>query len=307
MALLFCGNFESGWSSYEWRWKNAQRLGIGESRHFSQPLWLGQESIKGKLILLHSEGGLGDTLHFCRYASQVAALGATVYLEVQAPLLDLLTNLEGVSQLIALGSVLPPFDYHCPLMSLPLAFKTTLKTIPADSRYLHSDQSMVMRWRSLLQEEGGPCIGLVWSGNPNNAIDSRRSIPLADWVAHLPVEFRYFCLQKDVREDDRKVLRSSPFIHSFNDGSLDFPNTAALCDCMDIVISVDTSVAHLSAALGRRTWILLPNLPDWRWLRDREDSPWYPSAKLYRQTKAGDWNDVFARIASDLRREFRAD
>jgi hypothetical protein len=305
LALLFLGDFESGWRSYEWRWKNARRLSIGEPRNFTQPLWLGEESIAGKRLLLYSEGGLGDTLQFCRYAALIAAQDATVLLEVQAPLLGLLANLEGVSHLIAAGSALPLFDYQCPLMSLPLAFKTTLDTIPAAPKYLHSDATEVARWRTRLGERSRPRVGLVWSGNPNNSIDQRRSIRLADWVAHLPPEFEYFCLQKDVREADRAALISSPFIVTFDDDLLDFVNTAALCECMDVVISVDTSLAHLSGALGQRTWVLLPFNPDWRWLLGRDDSPWYPTARLYRQKAVGDWNAVFARIAADLRREIR--
>jgi tetratricopeptide (TPR) repeat protein len=305
LALLFLGDFERGWRSYEWRWNNARRLSIGEPRNFTQPLWLGEESIAGKRLLLYSEAGLGDTLQFCRYAALAAAQGATVLLEAQAPLLGLLAHLNGVSQLIATGSALPPFDYQCPLMSLPLAFKTTLDTVPAAPKYLQSDAAEVARWHTLLGERSRPRVGLVWSGNPNNTIDQRRSIRLADWVAHLPPEFEYFCLQKDVRDADRAALISSPFIVSFDDNLLDFVNTAALCECMDVVVSVDTSLAHLSGALGQRTWVLLPFNPDWRWLLDRDDSPWYPTARLYRQKTVGDWNAVFARVAADLRREIR--
>ena len=146
----------------------------------------------------------------------------------------------------------------------------------------------------------------MWSGNPNNTIDSRRTIRLADWVAHLPPECRYFCLQKDVREEDQETLLSSSPIRTFADDELGFFDTAALCACMDLVISVDTSIAHLSGALGRPTWILLSLIPDWRWLADRDDSPWYSTAKLYRQRTAGDWTAVFERVAADLRREFSA-
>jgi hypothetical protein len=145
----------------------------------------------------------------------------------------------------------------------------------------------------------------VWSGNPNNPIDQRRSLRLRDWLPHLPAEFQYFCLQRDLREDDATLLDSSTIIFSYDDDLLDFPNTAALCECLDLVISVDTSPAHLSGALGRRTWLLLPFTPDWRWLRDRDDCPWYPTMKLYRQKAEGDWNEVFSRIAADLQREFR--
>jgi tetratricopeptide (TPR) repeat protein len=303
--LLYQGDFERGWRSYEWRWKNAERLGIGEVRNFRQPLWLGQEAVQGKRVLLHSEQGLGDTIQFCRYASRVAALGATVTLEVPAPLLNVLGAVEGVSQIIAKGEHLPPFDYHCPLMSLPLAFKTTVATIPAPAKYLHSDPARVAQWQTLLGERTRARIGLVWSGNPKNIIDQRRSIPLAQWVAHLPIEYQYFQLQTQVREADMQALDSGESIFSFEDDLLDFANTAALCECMDLVLSVDTSLAHLSGALGVRTWVLLACAADWRWLRDRDDSPWYPSVMLYRQTTVGDWDAVFARVAADLHREFQ--
>jgi len=304
LALLFRGDFENGWQAYEWRWKSAQRLSIGAQRQFERPPWLGEEPVAGKRLFLYPEGGLDNTLQFCRYASLAAKSGATVLLEVQTPLLGLLANLEGVSQLIAPGSVLPPFDYHCPLMSLPLAFKTTLDSVPACPGYLHRADGNIARWRDFLGEPRSPRVGLVWSGNPDDATHERRSIRLADLMAHLPREIQYFRLQSQVREADGATLAASPSIVSFDDDSLDFPNTAALCECMDLVISVDASVAHLSGALGVKTWVLLPFIADWRWMRDRDDSPWYPSMKLYRQSVAGDWNEVLARVASDLRREY---
>jgi hypothetical protein len=170
---------------------------------------------------------------------------------------------------------------------------------------LHGGKTEVARWRTLLGERSRPRVGLAWSGNPNNPIDHRRSIPLADWVARLPSEFQYFSLQKDVREADKAVLKSSPLIVSFDDDLLDFVSLAALCECMDVVLSVDTSLGHLSGSLGQRTWLLLPFSSDWRWLLDRDDSPWYPAVKLYRQKAAGDWNAVFECIATDLHKEFR--
>jgi hypothetical protein len=305
MARLFLGDFARGWPGFEWRWQNAQRLAIGAVRGFPEPLWLGQEPIAGKRLLLHNEAGLGDTLQFCRYARLAAAAGATVLLEVQPPLAGLLAGLEGVSQVLAAGSALPPFDYHCPLMSLPLAFNTTLDTIPASQRYLHSDAAKAAHWRERLGERTRPRVGLVWSGNPNNPIEHRRAIRFADWLAHLPAHLEYFCLQKDIRPADRIARDSSRLITSFDD-ELDFANTAALCECLDLVVSVDTSIAHLSGALGQRTWTLLAATPDWRWMRGREDTPWYPTMKLYRQKTAADWNEVFARIALDLGREFPA-
>jgi tetratricopeptide (TPR) repeat protein len=305
LTLLVQGDFANGWRAYEWRWKNAQRLSIGLNRNFTQPLWLGKESIAGKRLLLYSEAGLGDTIQFCRYAKLCAELGATVILEVAQPLHGLLQNLPGVSELVVTGSALPPFDCHCPLMSLPLAFGTTLETIPSSLRYLNSDAVRVERCRAVLGPQTRPRVGLAWSGNPNNPLDARRSILLAEWAAHLAPEFQYVRLQKDVREADRQALAANSFIVSLDDGLLDFDNTAALCDLMDVVISVDTSVAHLSAALGRKTWLLLAFSPDWRWLQDRTDSPWYPSVRLYRQQNAGDWNEVFGRLATDLREQLR--
>jgi hypothetical protein len=304
LNLLFLGDFARGWNAYEWRWKNAHRLSIGEPRNFKEPLWLGENSISGKRLLLYGEAGLGDTLQFCRYAKLCADLGATVILEVQTSLIVLLTGMEGISKLIACGQDLPPFDYQCPLMSLPLAFKTTVETVPAAPAYLHSDDALRGQWRTRLGQRSRPRIGLVWSGNPRNSIDRHRSISLADWQPHLPPEYQYFCLQRPVREEDQAILDSSSLIFSFEEKMLDFANTAALCECLDLVISVDTSIAHLSGALGQRTWLLLPHTPDWRWMLDRTDSPWYPSMTLYRQKVAGDWNEVFNRVAAALRREF---
>jgi hypothetical protein len=302
VTQLFCGDFTQGWRSFEWRWKNAQRLGIGEVRDFSQPLWLGGHEIAGKRILLHSEGGLGDTLQFCRYAPLLATMGATVHLEVQAPLRELLTQMKGVSRLVVKGEALPSFDFHCPLMSLPLAMNTTLESIPAAQSYLRADSDAVTRWRARLNRSKRPRVGLVWSGSPDNAIDARRSISLSEWSRYLPTQCDYFCLQNHVRDADMVVLSSNSIIRRFQPEEMDFASTAALCECMDVIVSVDTSIAHLGGALGRPTWILLPLVPDWRWFRDRDDSPWYPTAKLYRQRSAGNWSEVFDQIAAELNR-----
>ena len=299
LLQLFMGDFAQGWRGYEWRWKNAARLAIGEARHFEKPLWLGEESIVGKRLLLHSEAGLGDTLQFCRYATMCAALGAHVILQAQTALVDLLGGLEGVDLVIAEGAPLPDFDLHCPLMSLPLAFATSLDSVPASARYLRSDKNRIASWMERLGDRQRPRIGLAWSGNPRNTIDHSRSIPLADLVSHLPPQFQYFRLQTQVRGTDQAALAASSIV-SFADESLDFANTAALCECMDLIISVDTSVAHLSGALGQRTWTLLPFVPDWRWLRARTDTPWYPCMKLFRQVSSGDWNTALARIAVEL-------
>jgi hypothetical protein len=306
LASLFCGDFANGWRGFEWRWKNAARLAIGEVSDHTHPFSLAPDPLAGKTLFLYFEGGLGDTIQFSRYAPLCAAQGATVILEVQKPLVGLLGKLEGVARVIAKGSPPPRFDYHCPLMSLPLAFKTTLDTIPAPAKGVQADPARVAQWRGVLGERRRPRIGLVWSGNINNPLDPHRSARLADWVEHLPEEFAYYRLQKDVREEDAATLESSSNIFSYDDELLDFPNTAALCQCMDVVLSVDTSIAHLSGALGQRTWLLVPYTPDWRWLREGDTSPWYPGMKLYRQKSAGDWSELCSRVAADLRREFPA-
>jgi Tfp pilus assembly protein PilF len=299
MVLLSEGDFERGWELYEWRWKCASYT--TPRRDFFQPRWNGAESISGKTILLHREQGLGDTIQFCRYARLVADLGANVILEVEQPLVSLLSSSFGAQhQVVAKGSILPPFDIHCPLLSLPLAFKTTIATIPSRQAYLRIDSSKVSKWASKLCGSTKPRIGIVWSGRPAHTNDHNRSIKLFSLIPFIPYAFEYFSLQKEVREDDRATLHAYPNIRHFGDELEDFSDTAALCEQMDIVISVDTSVAHLSAAIGKATWVLLPSSPDWRWLLDREDSPWYPSARLFRQRNAGNWVDVFEEVNAAL-------
>jgi tetratricopeptide (TPR) repeat protein len=302
--LLSRGDWANGWIEYEWRTKMETVSVTGAPRRFSEPLWRGQESLLDKTILLYSEQGFGDIIQFCRYSKLVAALGARVILEVPEALAGLLAGLEGVSQLVTSGSPLPRFDFQCPLVSLPLAFKTELASIPAAPSYIRADASKIAAWRRNLGGQRAPRIGLAWSGSPRHANDRNRSIPLADIAPHLPPEFRYVSLQPDVRPADREALDRNVNIMDPSRELLDFSDTAALCECMDLVVSVDTSVAHLGAALGKSTWILLPVVPDWRWLLDRDDSPWYPTVTLYRQRKAGDWKGALQRIGTDLIRRF---
>lgn len=296
-ALLLQGEFASGWRTYEWRWgtDDAKK----RVRTFPVPQWTGAELLTGKSILLHCEQGLGDVIQFCRYASIVQSLGARVILEVHHPLIGLMQELNGVDVCVALGDALPDFDYHCPLLSLPLALQTDLETIPAKTSYLNAKPERVESWRQKLGPKTRLRVGMVWSGNPAHAIDYNRSIPLASWFNHADLGVEWVSLQKEVRESDRLVLGMQGLRH-FGAELQDMGDTAALCELMDVVVSVDTSVAHLSAALGCPTWVLLPKVPDWRWLLGRNDSPWYPSVRLYRQTVDGDWSDVFARLCVDL-------
>ena len=299
LALLVTGDFKPGWELYEWRWK-AETLTTVYERLFSQPLWLGKDPLAGKTILLHSEQGMGDTIQFCRYARLVAGLGARVILEIDASLVGLFQNLEGADLVIARGTPLPPFDCHCPLMSLPLAFRTDLETIPAAVPYLEVGKDRLAKWGARLGEKRAPRVGLVWSGRVLHKNDHNRSLGLAELISHLPAGCQYLSLQKEIRDMDRPVLASHGGILHFEDELVDFGDTAALCELMDVVVSVDTSVAHLAGALGRPVWILLPYMPDWRWLLDRADSPWYPSARLYRQERTGEWSGVLERVQADL-------
>jgi len=302
LCLLEMGDFERGWIEHEWRWKNEKISAFQNRRDFPQPLWLGKEPLQGKTILLYSEQGLGDTIQFCRYARLVSDLGARVILEVQKPLLSLLAHLQGVAELVSQGDALPAFDYHCPQLSLPLAFKTHLGNIPVSRAYISTRPSKVAQWKNRLGEKLKPRIGLVWSGRIEHQNDGKRSVPLSRFVKLLPNEFQYVSLQKELRDADKQTLESHPEILHFEEEIKDFTDTAALCELVDVVVSVDTSVAHLAGALGKPVWILLPFRPDWRWLLDRDDSPWYPSAKLYRQDAIGDWDGVFECVATDLRR-----
>lgn len=299
--LLARGELTHGFADYEWRWEDKSGSVYKERRTFSAPRWQGGESLQDKTVLLYAEQGYGDTLQFCRYAPLVAGLGAHVMLEVHAPLVTLLADLPGLTRLIPRGAPLPHVDFQLPLMSAPLALGTTLDTIPLADRYLTSDPSKVEEWQARLGRKTAPRVGLAWSGNAAHVNDRRRSISLGQLLAALPAGFEYVSLQRDVRERDRAVMQAHPEVLTLADDTHDFSDLAALCMCMDLVISVDTSVAHLAGALGLATWILLPSHPDWRWLLQRSDSPWYSSVTLYRQAERGEWQTALQRIAADLR------
>jgi tetratricopeptide (TPR) repeat protein len=296
------GNFRDGWLDHEWRWKTPHFLNSPDIRPFDAPLWLGQEDIAGKTILLYSEQGFGDVLQCARYVPLLAARGATVILETHAPLAGLLAGLDGVAQVIPRGEPVPATDWRCPMMSLPLAFGTELATIPAPASYLRADPARVEHWRGLLGPARKPRVGLVWSGNPTHGNDNNRSLDFARMRALLSDRFEFFTLQRDVRPADQAALGQDGRVRGFGHQLKDFGDTAALCELMDVVVSVDTSVAHLAGALGRPAWVLLPAIADWRWLRERRDSPWYPTARLYRQPQLGAWDAILAELKADLER-----
>jgi tetratricopeptide (TPR) repeat protein len=299
-ALLLTGQFERGWAEYEWRWQNEPLS--SHKRNFAQPSWNGTDDIRGKTILVHAEQGFGDTLQFCRYVPLLAERGAHAILEVQPELGRLLSGLEDAS-VIAHGEPLPQFDIHCPLLSLPRAFGTTLAAIPPLRALPAVPPDLLRKWRSRLRPPGGPRIGLAWSGRPTHPNDHNRSIPLSAMLALLALPIEAVSLQKEVRGADRAILdANATVVADFGSELTDFLETAALISTIDIVISVDTAVAHLACTLGRPTLILLPHVHDWRWLQERADSPWYPSARLFRQPRIGDWDSVIAAVVSELRR-----
>jgi tetratricopeptide (TPR) repeat protein len=300
LALLqmLTGNFEAGWAGRESRWAKTSPPPYPK---FSQPMWLGNEPTEGKTLLIHVDEGLGDTIQFARYVPMVAARGARVILVVERPLHSLLSGLQGVSQCLPFpDGPLPAFDMHCPMGSLPLVFGTRLDTIPSAASYLPSPtESRVRNWEERLGAHDRRRVGLVWSGNASHKNDLNRSTSLRLLSRILDVDATFVSLQKDPRPDDKALLGQTNIVDLTLDLT-DFAETAALVSCLDLVITVDTSVAHLAGALGCPTWILLPWTPDYRWLLDRNDSPWYPTVRLFRQTETRDYAGVLDSVRAEL-------
>jgi Tfp pilus assembly protein PilF len=298
LCRLATGDFDRGWRKYEWRWDAEQ---TNQRRNFDRPLWLGSDEIAGKTILLHAEQGLGDTIQFCRYLPLVVERGAEVILEVQRPLQELMSDsFTSAAQIITQGAPLPDFDMHCPLLSLPMAFGTRLETIPSATPYLRASPQVAKNWNARLGSAGRPKIGLAWSGNLRHKNDHNRSMRLAALLPLLDVDATFVSLQYDVRADDTAILKARSELLHFGDELKGFSEPAALISNLDLVISVDSSVAHLAGALAKPVWVLLHFIPDWRWLHDREDSPWYPSARLFRQDDTRTWDSVIARVRAAL-------
>ena len=301
---LLLGDFERGWAKHPWLWQTKQLKHA--KRSFAEPPWTGSEDIAGKTVLLYAEHGLGDTIQFCRYAPGVAARGARVILEVQRPLRDLTCSLVTHSladtlQVVPRGDTLPPFDMQCSLLGLPLACGTRLATIPSEAPYLHPSAPAVADWNARLPPRTRPRIGLAWSGDPTHQNDHNRSIALADLLPALQgSDATLVSVQREVRPADAAVLQGRNDIVHFGEALQDFSDTAALIANLDLVIAVDTSVAHLAGALAKPVWVLLPFIPDWRWLLDRDDSPWYPTARLFRQDDSRRWDGAVARLGAAL-------
>ncbi len=298
LARLSLGDFELGWIKHERRWDLP--FWRNRRRGFSQPLWRGETEPAGQTVLLHAEQGFGDTLQFCRYVPRVAGRGLRVVLEVQPALRGLLEQLPGVDTLLARGDPLPDFDVHCPLLSLPMVMATRLDTIPPMQPRLVADPGKVADWARRLGERTRARIGLAWQGNAGHDNDHNRSIGLAQLAPLLDVDADFVSLQQQVPARDRGLMAGWPNLRDAGDELRDFSDTAALVANLDGVIAVDTSVAHLAGAMGKTCWILLPWVADWRWMLERDDTPWYPQTRLFRQRTAGDWADVVGRVRAAL-------
>jgi tetratricopeptide (TPR) repeat protein len=296
LARLVIGDFAGGLPLYESRFGSVQR-----QRDFAAPQWRGEEPLAGRTILLHAEQGLGDTLQFARYLPMAAARGARVVLEVQRSLVPLLAALPGVAEIVAQGETLPAFDCHSPLMSLPLAFGTSFATIPTSVPYLVTPPERVARWHTAIEATPRPRVGVVWAGNPANTFDRRRTMPLERLRPLLEMPgATFFALQKDLRPGDAALLAEMPQVTALGERLEDFADTAAVVSELDLVITICTSMAHLAGGLARPMWVMLPFSADFRWFRDRPDSVWYPTARLFRQPAIGDWESVVAQVKAAL-------
>jgi Tfp pilus assembly protein PilF len=302
LCRLLRGDLPGAWGDYEARWLQRESPNFSPREFFDKPAWRGEPKLRGSTLLLHSEQGLGDTLQFCRYVPWVAQLGARTILEVQPSLHRLLERaFEPSTVVVPRGERLPAFDLHCPLMSLPFAFQTTLRTIPARVPYLSADPARVQLWRERLGRRVRPRVGLVWSGGPEHtAFHAQRSVPLQELLPLDDGRVELLALQVEVRDSDRAALPRFANLRWVGDQIRDFDDTAALICLCDLVVSVDTSVAHLAGALGNPVRILLAFAADWRWMLDRQDSPWYPNARLVRQKARLEWGEVVQAIRAEL-------
>jgi tetratricopeptide (TPR) repeat protein len=300
LARLTTGDYRTGFEDYEWRWR---RTGMTAPKSRGRRLWLGDTPLQGKTILLHAEQGLGDTIQFARYAPLLAAQGVKVVLEVQPELKSLLSRLDCVAAVAARGEAPPPFDVHCPLGSVPLARKTELATVPAPIPYLGADEAHLNKWSARIGTLARPRIAIAWAGNPAHDNDRNRSIAFSALAALFASSLAasFIGIQREPRGDEAAQLAAQPGLTHIGGELASFDDTAAVLALCDLLITVDTAPAHLAGAMGRPVWVLVPFAPDWRWTLDGETTPWYPTARIFRQSALADWNAVIARVAAALR------
>ncbi len=296
---LLKGNYKDGWQEYEWRLYKKGYV----NRTFQQPMWNGSH-LKGKTILIHTEQGVGDNIQFVRYLPMVQAMGGRVIFECLPELIHVLKHCAGIDKIVtksSSGRLSEQFDVHVPLLSLPGLFNTTLNSIPSNIPYITVDPDLLEQWRLRLSNDYKYKAGIVWAGNPNHAKDKRRSCSLSDFATLAEIqEISFYCLQKGAASIEADKWSDKGRIIRLDSEISDFTDTAAIIANLDIVISVDTSAAHLAGAIGKSVWTLLPFIPDWRWQLERNDSPWYPSMRLFRQTKMYEWDGVFEQVKESL-------
>lgn len=298
MVLLLLGRFAEGWAEYEWRWKTKHFDPL--RRDWDIPRWHGDD-LAGKTILVHAEQGYGDTLQFIRYLTSLAARSRNIVFECPPPLVSLAKSVHQPMTVVAGGDPLPAADCHVPLMSLPGIFGTGLSSVPADIPYLDPGPDRVAEWRSRIADSARLRVGIVWRGSGRYKRDAVRSPGLEALRPLLEsADCAFYSLQKDRGRDDLAAAGLAETVLDVAQEFSDFADTAAALRCLDLVISPDTAVAHLAGALGRPVWVLLPHVAEWRWLRNRDDSPWYPSARLFRQGRPGDWSGVITRVSHAL-------
>ncbi|MBM3582654.1 MAG: tetratricopeptide repeat protein, partial [Alphaproteobacteria bacterium] len=304
-ALLNQGAYAEGWREYEWRWSRDETR--AHRPRFDMPPWDGSP-LEGRTILLHAEQGAGDTFQFARFIPLVKARGSgRIILECNRDWHAVLRSVAAIDQLIGKGEARPPFDAHCVLLSLPLTFGTTLDVLPAPVRYLRADPARVAAWGERLAGLPRPRVGLCWQGNPRFKADRRRSPPLSVLAPLVGASRASFVsIHKGAGEAQIPASGIADRL-TVLPGIEDFADTAAIIDNLDLVVTSDTSIAHLAGALGKTTWTMLSFAPDWRWHQKREDSPWYPSMRLFRQREPGNWAEVVARVARALEETFAGD
>jgi tetratricopeptide (TPR) repeat protein len=303
LVLLKLGRFEEGWVLYEERLKGSPSFPF--ARHESLTNFIEVDKLADKSVLLFSEQGIGDTIQFYRYVKKIANLDARVTVAVQKSLVDLFSLSKPLWNIVNIEGALPACDYRASLLSLPFVLQENSIDINADNPYIFSSSIKVSEWKNRLGPKQKAIVGIVWSGNTLFKENGKRSIPLLQMISFLPSDLQYVSLQKELSDFDLKALEKNAFIANYASYLTDFNETAALIDCLDLVITVDTSIAHLAGAMGKKAWLLLSDNADWRWFIDTESSPWYPTIKIFRQEEAGDWSRALKRVELELIAQFR--
>ena len=295
LLALSTGDYATGFKLYETRWENAS-LNL-KKNHLMNKIWLGEKNLSGKTILLHAEGGLGDTIQFARYVN-LFATDVNVLMQCHQQLVDTFRNSNLRCEVFAFGDIVPRFDYHCPLMSLPLAFGTSFENVPSDSPYIFPQADRVAQWNNILGPSKKKRVVICWRGNKNHTNDQNRSIPLEKIIEAFKPCYEWISVQKELLAEERSLLRVHDHIRHFGDEIKTFSDTSAVCHLADITLSVDTSVGHIAGAIGSRVALMVPFCPDWRWNVSGQTTPWYPNHRIIRQMEPGNWDGVISEIGN---------